>query len=205
MGSSPLLRHRTTALVLASGPVVTIVALWVTDTRVVPRFLSFLLVPLFILAATGVGIDRSSGKPGRPAFVRTAIALAALVDRDGWRSSRTVAAVVELPREAHKEAADAIREHGWDADASVRVCAAPARPRLLPRTRRRVAGLPAADSRRCVCSRTTPVVLVVQPWDVLPPRQFPCSDRPRRRRHLRFEQYARGDEIDVWFASRLAS
>jgi hypothetical protein len=192
MGSSPLVRNRTPALVLASGPIVTIVALWVTETQLVPRFLSFLLVPLLVLTATGAAsvLERL---PGRPAFGRTAIALAALV-------TVTVAfivnglPVVELPREAHKNAVDAIREHGWDAGP---VFAYALRPRdlafYLGRTPR--AGVPPRFAS-VVCSRATPVVLVVDPW-LLPPASFLCSDR-HGTQHLHFEQYARGDGIDVW-------
>ena len=54
IGSSPLLRSRdATSLILLAGPVGTIVALWLGDAFVAPRYLSFLLVPLFMLLASG--------------------------------------------------------------------------------------------------------------------------------------------------------
>jgi hypothetical protein len=46
-------------------------------------------------------------------------------------------------------------------------------------------------------------ILVVQPW-VLEPAQFPCTKRTGTR-HIRLEQYARGDAIDVWLIPAAAS
>ena len=53
LATSPLIRQPRTAFLLCSGVVSTVLAFWITGTYVVPRFLSFLLVPLFILLATG--------------------------------------------------------------------------------------------------------------------------------------------------------
>jgi hypothetical protein len=78
MGSSPFLRDRASALALVSAPIATIVTLWVTDTRSAPRFVSFLLIPLFMLGATGTAsiLERLTT---RPAILRTLVALASLV------------------------------------------------------------------------------------------------------------------------------
>ena len=47
-----------------------------------------------------------------------------------------------------------------------------------------------------VCRQRTTAVLVGQPW-LLPPVTVECTSR-RGARHLRFEQYARGEEVNVW-------
>ena len=54
IASSPLARNVTTAFVLGAPVVLTVLVFWATaDERVAPRFFSFLLVPLFMLFATG--------------------------------------------------------------------------------------------------------------------------------------------------------
>ena len=177
--------------ILVSSPVSTVLILWATDTRFVPRFLSFLLVPMFILCATGIGaIVRRS--PSR--LVPSLAAIAVLAGLTALSVS-TDADVVRLPREAHKEAVAVIRTSGWE---SVPVFAYMARPRDLGFY---LDGEVRAGSRpsfaMSVCSRQEPVVLVVQPWDV-PSAEFPCTGR-RGTRHVRLEQYARGRHVDVWF------
>ena len=54
MASGPLARDRRALLLLSAGTVASIAVLWITQTYVVPRYLSFLLVPLFILLASGM-------------------------------------------------------------------------------------------------------------------------------------------------------
>jgi hypothetical protein len=193
MASSPLLHERAPALVLAAGPVATILALWVTHTRSVPRFLSFLLVPVFILAATGSASILERIRT-RPALVRTVLVLTAL----GVLSASFVveaARVIRMPREAHKEAVEAIRANGWGA-APVYTYVIHPRDLAFYLGRKPVSGFqPRFVS--VVCSRRRPIVLVEQPW-VVPPVTFPCLRRPGVR-HYRFEQYTRGDEINVWF------
>jgi hypothetical protein len=193
MGSSPFLRDRASALVLVSGPIATIVTLWVTDTRSAPRFVSFLLIPLFMLGATGTAsiLERLTT---RPAILRTLVALASLVALTAVAVPK-VAEITRLPREAHKEAVAAIRAKGW---ASTPVFAYTLRPRDLAFY---LGKIPEAATRpeiaSIVCSRHAPIVLVVQPF-ALPSAGFPCVARPGAE-HIRLEQYARGDQIDVWF------
>src|SRR5262249_26780061 len=45
---SPLLRNRTDALIVLSGVAATLIVVWVTRVYLVPRFVSSLLVPLFM-------------------------------------------------------------------------------------------------------------------------------------------------------------
>ncbi|MGH3137264.1 MAG: hypothetical protein ACRDPV_12330 [Gaiellaceae bacterium] len=193
MGTSPLLRDRASALVLVSGPIATIVTLWVTDTRSAPRFVSFLLVPLFMLGATGAAsiLERLTT---RPAVLRTLVALILLASLTTVAGPK-IAEIMRLPREAHKDAVAAIRANGWD---SRPVFAYAIRPRdlafYLGRSPK-VATRPEIAS--VVCSRHSPIVLVVQPF-ALPSPDFPCVARPGAK-HIRLDQYARGNRIGVWF------
>ena len=81
--------------------------LWIEQAYVIPRYLSFLLAPLFILLATGAAalLQRL---PGRPALVRTAVCLVAVVIL-GARFVVVAPDVVALPREAHRDVAEAIK------------------------------------------------------------------------------------------------
>ena len=107
MGSSPLVRDRHALLILGSGLVATVVVLWVARAYVIPRYLSYLLVPLFVLLATGAGSilgritgagprssERSCASPRSPSSPPT--------------SRRSHPDVVGLPREAYKDAAEII-------------------------------------------------------------------------------------------------
>ena len=199
MSASPLLRAQRTSLILGSGVVATVATLWITRTLVLPRFLSFLLVPLLILVASGTATILARPLT-RPPITRTVVALTTLILLTVAFAS-PAARVTRLPREAHKDAADAIRAR---ASPSTPVFAYMLRPRDLvfylerpvsvPRT-------PAVASR--VCSRRQAVVLVTQPW-ALAPASVPCVQRPGVR-HYRFEQYTRGGEINVWFIPALGS
>ena len=199
MAASPLLRDRDTALIMCAGVVTTILGFWVTDTRIVPRFFSFLLVPIFMLVASGSATLLQPLRRARPT-VRSAVALATLL-------ALTLVAVPHLftvtrqPREALREAATAVDELG---PATTPVFAYVPHPNdlefhlgravLRPRT-------PTAAQR--VCMEPGDAILVVQPW-VLEPAQFPCTKRTGTR-HIRLEQYARGDAIDVWLIPAAAS
>jgi hypothetical protein len=61
--ASPLLRDRTRALLLLAGPTATFLIVWATRLYVAPRFLSFLLVPVFVVLATGGIVCRSPPSP----------------------------------------------------------------------------------------------------------------------------------------------
>lgn len=68
---SPLLRELRPALAVSSAIVVTVVVLWLAQAFVIPRYLSYLLVPFFMLLATGMARalqgadDRRGARPGR--------------------------------------------------------------------------------------------------------------------------------------------
>ena len=193
LASSPLLRDRYTALVLASSPVATVVALWITGTYAVPRFLSFLLVPLFVLMASGISSILTRLRSGRPQVLRTVVALVTL----GLVTANFVATgvdVVRLPREDPKSAVDAITSSEY---ASARVYAHQLRPRITAfYLGRPVVTAKAPGWLPVACAASEPVVVVVQPW-VIPPADIPCKYRAGVRRY-RFEQYTRGNEIVVW-------
>ena len=193
LAASPLLRDRYTALVLASSPVATVLVLWITGTYAVPRFLSFLLVPLFVLLATGIASILGRLRSGRPQLLRTVVALVAL----GLMGANFVATgvdVVRLPREDPKGAVEAITSSEY---ASARVYAHQLRPRITAfYLGRPVVTAKAPGWLPVACSASEPVVVVAQPW-VIPPAELPCGDRPGVRRY-RFEQYTRGGEIVVW-------
>src|SRR5262245_42335664 len=72
--ASPFLRDRRSALVLCAGPLVTVTVLWLEHAYVIPRYLSFLLAPWFILLATGAA-EILRRVPARPALARTVICL----------------------------------------------------------------------------------------------------------------------------------
>jgi hypothetical protein len=192
IGSSPLLRDRHTALTLAAGPTAMILTLWVTDTRAVPRFLSYLLVPLFMLLASGIASILQRLR-SRPQIVRTVIAFVVLV-LVAFGFATTGADVVRLPREDHRSAARAIASSDY---ATAPVYARQVHPRTTEFYLRRPV-IPARSARwlQVACDSSKPVAIVVQPW-VLPPARVPCEDRPGVRRY-RFEQYTRGNEIVVW-------
>lgn len=193
LASSPFLRNGRTALILCSGVVTTLIVVWAARLYLHPRFVSFLLVPLFILLASGMA--RILGGVGsRRARVRVVVALTTLVLVAAVSASAT-ARFVRLPREAHKNAAEVIRER---ASPTTPVFAYMLRPRDLAFYLRRPVRAPKPSnvvSR--VCESRRAVALVVQPW-VLPPVDVPCLRRAGVR-HYRFRQYRRGGEINIWF------
>jgi hypothetical protein len=77
IASSPLLREWRSALVTVGGTLATVLAFWVTGTEVVPRFFSFLLVPLFALVASGAASILARVRT-RPPALRSLVALATL-------------------------------------------------------------------------------------------------------------------------------
>ena len=188
---SPLLRWNRRGAILATGVFATLIALWATRTYVVPRFLSFLLVPLLMLAASGAAaiLTRSP----RPPLVRSVLALATV----GALVLVFVPPALEiatLPREANADAARLVQEKASPT--------AEIYPHVLhPRTLSFYLDVPLQPrpTQRYVprlCSRPSQVVLVEQPW-VLTPLHVPCLARAGVE-HYRLEQYSRGREINVW-------
>lgn len=191
MAASPLLRSRTTALILISGPVVTVVVLWIARAYVVPRYLSYLLVPLFLLLATGAASlfhERS-----RAALVPTVAVLAAVIALT-IRFGSLAPDVMRFPREANRDAAEAIRS---SEPPQLAVVAHMRNPRNLEHyLGRRVSQPEPAALASAVCARNGRVAYVLQPF-AIQPVEIPCLTRAGVV-HSRFEQYARGDEMNVW-------
>jgi hypothetical protein len=191
-GSSPLLRDRTTAAILGTGVIATVIVLWIAGAGVAPRFLSYLLVPLFMLLATGVAAVAT--RDPRPPLVRTLVSVGTMV-LVAAAFATAAKDVFGLPREAHKEAAAVI-------SADTPVFAATAYPDNVAFYLGRQPSPVSADT----CRASTEVAVVEQPWGVRP-LDLPCFSRPGTRMY-RFEQYTRGDGINVWFvppAMRTAS
>ena len=191
IGSSPLLRTRASALIMCSGAVTTTVVLWIGGAYVIPRYVSFLLVPLFMLVATGAAaiLQRAAR---REAAVRTVVCVA-VISLLTLRFAALAPDVVALPREANRDAADVI-----EADpAQLRVLAYVRNPRTLDfYLDRPVRDLRGSDVAAVVCGQDVTVFFVHQPF-TLDPVDLPCLERSGVEHH-RFAQYARGDETNVW-------
>jgi hypothetical protein len=191
MGSSPLMHERRTALVLASGVVATILVLWLGRAYIVPRYLSYLLVPFLVVLATGMAaiFERLAS---RPAIVRTVASIVVL----GLLAARFVDLAPEVtrePREAYKDAAAVIKRAGPET-----VLAYVRNPDGLEYyLERPVRHLRQVDEVvASVCGSSEAVAYVMQPF-ALASVDLPCLTRAGVR-HFRFEQYARGDEMNVW-------
>lgn len=192
VGSSPLLHRWESALILSGGIVGTVIAIWITGTHVVPRFLSFLAVPLLILVATGCAfiLERMFS---RPAFLRTAVVLAVLVVVVAT-SAPLLASVPLSRRDSLREAAAVIREH---APESAPVYAyMPYSTDLAFHLGRPVNQMTRSSDPAVVCTSDT-TVLVAQPW-FWPQAIAPSCAARRGARHYRLMQYARGERVDVW-------
>ena len=193
IGSSPLLRSRDSTLILGAGVFATIVTLWLMQTQVAPRFFSFLLVPLLVLLASGIAtvLARSATirRVGvRPVIAVTTVGLVALI------SAPYVEMVTRLPRESIQDAAAAI---GTVAPPSAPVFAYVPYPRDLEFYLGRPVETPRTPGQlRRMCHAPREVVFVSQPW-LLPQVTVDCTQRIGAR-HLRFAQYARGEEVNVW-------
>jgi hypothetical protein len=190
--SSPFLRERSSALILCSGPVVTVVALWLTKAYVIPRYLSFLLVPLFILVATGAAsiLGRITR---REAAVRTIVVLAVIAIL-AIRFTVIAPDVVSLPREAHRDAAEVIESRGSPTTPVLAYMRHPGDLEFYLDTP--VQGLESRDVAESVCGRASAVFYVMQSF-ALEDVSVPCLSRPDVE-HYRFRQYTRG-EMNVWF------
>jgi hypothetical protein len=190
--ASPLLRARSSALVLGSGTVVSILVLWLTDAYVIPRYLSFLLVPWFVVIATGAAA-LVSGLGHRRAPVRTILCLIVLAVLAA-RFAVLVPDVVALPREANRDAAQVIDER----ETSTPVIAYMRNPDNLVFYLGRPVEEPEPEALEAsVCDRDVAVYYVFQPF-ALDAVEIPCLERSGVEHH-RFRQYARGDEMNVWF------
>ena len=192
MGSSQLVRTRTSALVLCAGPVATILALWIVQAYVIPRYLSYLLVPLFVLLATG-----ASSILGRIRTRRTAlrtIACLVVLGVLAVRFAATAPDVVRFPREAHRDAAEVIARTGTPTSLVLAYMRRPANLEFY--LGRPVLDLEPEDVAERVCGSDRDVFYVMQPF-ALDDVTVPCLDRDGVR-HYRFRQYARGDEMNVW-------
>ena len=190
LASSPILHEWAKALILVAPVVATILAFWVTNTHAAPRFFSFLLVPLLIVAATGAAaaLGRLPRRPTLPAAASLVLLL--LV---AFVSVPSLVAIPLEPRESLSDVAEAIDElpsatpvfayvyHPGDLEFHL------GRPVAQTRT--------SAEVRRA-CSQASTTVLVVQIW-LLDAISMPCPDRDGLQ-HRRFGQYARGDAIDMW-------
>jgi hypothetical protein len=191
LASSPLVRERRPALVTCAGTVMTVVAFWASGTEVVPRFFSFLLVPLLGLIASGSAAIVTR-RPSRFALVRASLVI-------GTLSYVTVtclplmASIAEVPRDRLGDVADVVSERAPSAPV---VAYVPYPLDLVFHLGRPVewARTPAEAMR--VCKAKSETVLVSQPW-LLPPVKPPCMSRPGVR-HVQFKQYGRGGQTDVW-------
>jgi hypothetical protein len=189
--SSPLARELRTALVLTAGAATTVVVLWVQQAYVVPRYLSFLLVPLFVLVATGAAaiLERVGT---RPALLRTTACVVVI----GLLAVRFVVIapdVVALPREAHRDAAEVVHAGppGVPVYAYIRHAS-----NLEFYLGSPVQVVDSRDIEERVCGASRPVFLVEQPFDH-DPIHLSCFDRTGVE-PTAFRQYARGDVMNVW-------
>jgi hypothetical protein len=199
IASSPLLRSTESALVLGSGIVATVIGFWATGTYVVPRFLSFLLVPLFMLVATG-SASLLAGLHKRRVGVRIVI-VAVTFAGIASLSIPLLIDVSRLPRDSTRDAALSINNL---VPAATPVYAHVPYPLDLAfHLERPVNGVWSAAEAVEVCSSDLVAVYVDQPF-LVPEADVPCTRRDGARHH-RFEQYARGHEINVWIIPPAAS
>ena len=194
--SSPLLRRRRHAAILVAPVVATVVAFWFTGTYVVPRFFSFLLVPLFVLLATG-SASLLYRLRTRPAPVRT-VAVGVMFGVLAFQFVSLTADVSRMPRDSTEAAALTIRRA---VSPSTPVVAHVPYPRDLEHYLERpvTRAWTEAEAKRA-CGLTRQVVYVDQPY-LVPAAVLPCLGRADVR-HYRLRQYARGGRIDVWVIPR---
>jgi hypothetical protein len=177
---------------LIAGPVATVVVLWIANSYVIPRYLSYLLAPLFILLATGAAATLQ-GLGKRRAVVGPVICLVAI----GLLAARFVVLapdVVGLPREANRDAADVIRR-GPPGTPVLGYLRNPGN--VVFYLGRPIRDLATDEVVARVCDARRPVFYVEQLF-AKEPVSIPCLSRAGVR-HDRFRQYARGGETNVWF------
>jgi len=189
---SPLLREWREGAVLLAGPVVTVIVLWLGGAYVIPRYLSYLLVPLFVLMATGAAAVL--GGIGRRKDVLTPVICLVVIGILAARFVILAPDVVGLPREALRDTAQVIESGppGTPVLAYMRH----AQHNLGFYLDRPVEQLDANDVAERVCGAPRPVYYVQQ-LNVIGPVEVPCLSRPGA--HLtELHQYARGGKISVW-------
>jgi hypothetical protein len=192
VASSPLLRQGSRALIVTLPVVATVVAFWITGTYVVPRFLSFLLVPLFMLLATGAAAVIAAIRT-RPAPIRT-VATVATFGVLALQFGELVVDVTRFPRDSTQDAARTI---GALASPSTPVLAHVPYPRDLSYyLGRPVQHVATRREAQLVCGFDRRVVYVDQPF-LVPDAPLPCLERAGVR-HRQLRQYARGGRISVW-------
>jgi hypothetical protein len=189
--ASPLLRMPRVASLLAAGFVFTFLVLWSTRTYLSARFVSYLLVPLFILAASGIAhlLEDPRSRPWlRASLAATMVALVVV------SFAAAAKPVLRLPREAHRDAVEAIRAR----DPSLPVLAYTHHPSDLEfYLGRPLEKLSYAETSRRVCTARQPIAFVTQPFETTPVT-LACAGRAGVE-HVRLGQYGRGGHIDVWF------
>jgi hypothetical protein len=192
MAASPLARQRVPALLLTVGPVAAVAVLWVGQAYVIPRYLSYLLVPLLMLLASGMAaiVDRVRRREAIARAVLCVAVLAALTAN----FVNVAPNLVRLPKEAMRDAADAVNTEGGSTTPVFTRLHLPAG--FVFYLHRPVSPLRPATAAARVCGSRVEVAYVVQPF-LLRQVVVPCLARPGVR-HLRFRQYTRGGEIDVW-------
>jgi len=188
---SPFVQEPRAALVLVAGPVATVVALWIVDSYVIPRYLSYLLAPLFILLATGAA-ETLRGLGTRRAVVGPVICLV-VIGLLAARFAVLAPDVVALPREANRDAADVIRR-GPPGTPVLGYLRNPGNVAFY--LGRPIEDLAADDVAARVCGAKRPVFYVEQLY-AKDPVTISCLNRTGVQ-HDRFQQYARGGETNVW-------
>ena len=196
IASSPLLREKWRALILCAPVVSTVVAFWFTGTYVVPRFLSFLLVPLFVLVATG-SASVLARLPTRPAPART-VAVVAMLAVLAVQFVPLALDVSRFPRDSTEQAALTIR--ALVPPSAPVVAHVPYPHDLSHYLGRSVEPAWTGAEARVVCQLQRPAVYVDQPY-LVPTVAVPCLHGAGAR-HLSFRQYTRGQRIDVWVLPR---
>ena len=166
--------------------------LWIAQAHVIPRYLSYLLVPLFVLLATG-GASTLERVTRRDALLRSVLCLVAV-------AVLAVRFAVPRARRHRPTARSASRRRRGDRHtrgfhAGHRLHASPGEPRLLPRP---TGARPRSERARSGCLRKqdSGCFYVFQAFS-LEDVVIPCLDRSGVE-HRRFRQYARG-EMNVWF------
>ena len=189
---SPLLRKWREGAVLLAGPVVTMIVLWIGGAYVIPRYVSYLLVPLFVLMATGAATALQG--IGRRRDVLTPIVCLVTLAVLAARFAVLAPDVVSLPREALRDTAQVIQRGppGTPVLAYMRH----AQHNLGFYLDRPVEQLDAQDVARRVCGARRPV-FYVQQLNVIGPVDVPCLSRPGTQL-TELRQYTRGGKISVW-------
>jgi hypothetical protein len=188
---SPFVREGRTAMVLIAGPAATVIVLWIVNSYVIPRYLSYLLAPLFVLLATGAAATLR-GLRTRRATLGPLVCLVVI----GLLAARFVVLapdVVGLPREANRDAADVIKR-GPPGTPVVGYLRNP--QNVVFYLGRPIQDLAADGVVARVCRAKRPVFYVEQLF-AKDPIAVPCLNRAGVQ-HDRFRQYARGGETNVW-------